>query len=33
MTTFVVDALDFLHLAELPQVMRSVTVFEETFEG
>ena len=32
MTTFIVDALDFLHLNELPQVMRSVSTFEQTYE-
>jgi len=30
MTSFVVDALDFLHFEELPQVLR---FYEETFES
>lgn len=33
MTAFIVDALDFLHLNEIPHVLRSASVFEETFES
>jgi hypothetical protein len=33
MTTFIVDALDFLHLTEIRAVIKSDTDFEGTFEG